>query len=512
MVEQSLSVSLSPQVMPLPINIKELIKGELIETNRLEFKKSWDPNDIMHSICAFANDINNIGGSYICVGFEENQGQAILPPTGIKANQVDSIHKKLLEICRKIKPNYFPQEEFVKIQGKLVLIIWVTGGDHRPYKAPISMKKGAQLCPYIRRFTSTVKASHDEEKELYNLAAKVPFDDRVNHQASLQDINIKLVENFLHDVQSSLINEIPKLSLAELCQKMNICHGSEEYLKPRNIALMLFNDNPEKFFPEARIELIEYSSDDELEEKKFTGPIHIQLKNALLYIQNQILKEKVSKKDNKAEADRAFNYPFAALEEAIVNAVYHKSYELPSPIEINIRADKIEILSFPGPLPPVDQNTLKQGTIVASNYRNRRIDDFLKELRLTEGRGTGLSKIRKSLKANGSPAPKFETDKLRSYFLTTIKIHSKFIQKKVAENNSIYLEKARQNSETNASKILSFCKKAKSRKEIFNMLGLGNYSRNVSKYIKPLLESGELKLTIPDKPNSSKQKYISEYS
>lgn len=53
-----------------------------------------------------------------------------------------------------------------------------------------------------------------------------------------------------------------------------------------------------------------------------------------------------------------FNYPFAAIEEALANAVYHKSYEKNEPIEVQIWPDKIEILSYPGPIPPVTKKSL----------------------------------------------------------------------------------------------------------------------------------------------------------
>ena len=48
--------------MALAININELINGKVIEWGRLEFKHGWNPADILHSLCAFANDINNWGG------------------------------------------------------------------------------------------------------------------------------------------------------------------------------------------------------------------------------------------------------------------------------------------------------------------------------------------------------------------------------------------------------------------------------------------------------------------
>ena len=70
--------------MSLPINIKELLNGKVVEWERLEFKKSWNPKDTMHTICAFANDINNWSGGYIIIGVEENNGKPVFPPYGLK--------------------------------------------------------------------------------------------------------------------------------------------------------------------------------------------------------------------------------------------------------------------------------------------------------------------------------------------------------------------------------------------------------------------------------------------
>ncbi len=53
--------------------------------------------------------------------------------------------------------------------------------------------------------------------------------------------------------------------------------------------------------------------------------------------------------------------------------------------------------------------------IVARRYRNRRIGEFLKELELTEGRCTGIPKIRAAMAKNGSPPARFSTDEGRTY-------------------------------------------------------------------------------------------------
>ena len=65
--------------MALPINVEDLLRQRKVETNRIEFKKGWNPDRIYRSICAFANDFDNIGGGYILVGVEEENGVARRP-------------------------------------------------------------------------------------------------------------------------------------------------------------------------------------------------------------------------------------------------------------------------------------------------------------------------------------------------------------------------------------------------------------------------------------------------
>ena len=49
--------------MALPININDLLNGKPVEWERLEFKEDWNPEAVLHTLCAFANDIHNLGAS-----------------------------------------------------------------------------------------------------------------------------------------------------------------------------------------------------------------------------------------------------------------------------------------------------------------------------------------------------------------------------------------------------------------------------------------------------------------
>lgn len=553
--------------MALPINIEDLLHGNTIEWDRIELKKSWNPESIIHSLCAYANDINNWDGGYLIIGVEEENGKAKLPPIGIDSNQLDVIQKKLIELSKRISPNYIPVSQPYIKNDKNILIIWAPAGDNKPYKAPVSLNsQKSERVYYIKRGSETikVKSGSDDERRLLELTARIPFDDRINQYAKLDDLSLRLIQEHLKEVGSSLYDESVNIPFVDLCKQMKIAKGPAELVRPTNAGLLLFNDSPDKFFPGAKIEIVIHKGKvgKEYNEKTFTGPIQNQIKDALSFIKTNIIQEHVLKVPQKEEAIRFFNYPFEAIEEVLVNAVYHRSYERDNPVEIQVLPDKIEFLSFPGPMPPIDKEALKKERVVAREYRNRKLGGFLKELKLTEGRATGFPIIYGRLEENGSPPPVFETDDNNSFFLCTLFIHplaksilgqedeqsrdidiklkfsslkesivylrSSTNQKQTKDNFHIIrllynivsylrsLDSPKMTKEENQTfskedlllvKVLMYCETPKTREEILKHIDKYNNSRNFNNYIKPTIEIGWLQYTISNKPTSKNQKY-----
>lgn len=98
-----------------------------------------------------------------------------------------------------------PITEVTDYEGKKFIVIWCPGGESRPYSSPKTMsKKNTERISYIRKNSSTIKPSENELKELYSLANKIPFDDRVNNNAELSDINFTLIKSHLKETGSSL--------------------------------------------------------------------------------------------------------------------------------------------------------------------------------------------------------------------------------------------------------------------------------------------------------------------
>ena len=106
--------------MALPINIDELLRGKTVEWERLDFKRGWNPEDVIHSACAFANDIHNWGGGYIIVGINEQDGVPVLPPVGIDLHDIDGIQKELVNLCNLVQPTVNVLTEPVEYMGRIV--------------------------------------------------------------------------------------------------------------------------------------------------------------------------------------------------------------------------------------------------------------------------------------------------------------------------------------------------------------------------------------------------------
>jgi ATP-dependent DNA helicase RecG len=62
----------------LPINLDTLLRRRTIEGERVEYKAGWNPESAVHTIAAFANDFHNLGGGYLVIGVQDDNGGSIL--------------------------------------------------------------------------------------------------------------------------------------------------------------------------------------------------------------------------------------------------------------------------------------------------------------------------------------------------------------------------------------------------------------------------------------------------
>ena len=84
----------------LPINLANLLHQRTIESERVEYKAGWNPESVIHTLSAFANDFHNLGGGYVVIGVAEDNGQPVLPPVGLRSEEHTSELQSLREISR----------------------------------------------------------------------------------------------------------------------------------------------------------------------------------------------------------------------------------------------------------------------------------------------------------------------------------------------------------------------------------------------------------------------------
>jgi ATP-dependent DNA helicase RecG len=175
------------------------------------------------------------------------------------------------------------------VDARKLIVLHAPGGMSRPYKAPSSVTaKHKSWHYYIRRYSSTVEAKGETERELLSLTANVPWDDRLTQRATISDLSGSLMIAHLQEVNSKLAAEAASLTVEALGRQMNVIGGPQESPWPKNAGLLFFNAAPDQFFPYTQIDVVwfpEGAGGDRFDEKTFKGPLARMTREALSYIQ-----------------------------------------------------------------------------------------------------------------------------------------------------------------------------------------------------------------------------------
>ena len=386
---------------------------------------------MLKTICAFANDYHNLNGGYVVIGVGERDGRAVLPPTGLTAEEVEAAQRWIRGQCNRLDPSYQPILSPETVAGRLILVVWAPASEVRPHRAPDSGAGAGAGRYWIRLGAETVDAERrgDLLRGLMQQTARVPWDDRPAHDAQVEDLREAKVREYLRDLESGLLDEPDERSVY---RRMRITKKVNDHETPRNVGLLFFARNPVEWFRGAKIEVVQFAADrtgDVQEERTFGGGLVDQVRDCLNYLENLSTYhlQKQPRPEPGSAAGSAIRCP--ALRETLVNAVYHRGYDVdqPEPTKVYLFPSRVEIISYPGPAPGIEaRHLLPDAEVAPVPARNRRIGEFLKELGLAEGRLSGLRKVFQAMKANGSQPPRFDFDETRTYFRATLPAHPEY--------------------------------------------------------------------------------------
>lgn len=326
---------------------------------------------------------------------------------------------------------------------------------------------------------------------------RLSFDMCVNHDADLHDIRQTRIWDYLCRIGDPLSEKAMMMPLETLCREMRLVSDTDA-VEPLNIGVLFFTDHPERFLPGAYIDVVfkPVPSGDGMEEYHVIGPLDVQIANAMS-ITSRFIGDKIWKPEAGLKAKRVSSYPVEAVRELLVNAVCHKSYQIPEPVRVTITPSSIEILTYPGPDASISDEEIRSNRLSGGSCRNVRVHGFLKNLGLADRRGTGIPKAVESLKDNGSPPLRIITDSGRTYFKAVLRIHPDFIERAPAAEDIPIEDRIVALLEAHGRMRML---------DISTSLGFKGINSTVRSAVEKLMSEGKAEYLYPEAPRSPKQR------
>lgn len=445
-------------------NIKKL-EFKDFETARVEYKEAKEalPQSIYRTISSFANT----NGGVIALGIKQEKNriikQGVKKPQKLVDDLVSTVSEKF-NFCPIIKP------QIIKEKTKHFVVIQIE--EALRYEKPIFIKDAGSLKGGYKRVGSVDIRLTDKDLQKFYQERLTSPDAQVLEETSLSDIDKNTLSIFrnLRKLHKEDAKEI-YLKDKELLKAYNLLSKNSKHLTIAGLLLFGKSNLIKRFFPHFRIDIIRIKG-------LFLTPF------------------KLDKNLTRVEDD-----PFKrALREALSNLLMHQNYFHPSPSQIRIYNNRIEFYN-PG-YSLKDPNTFDTP---GSELRNTLIAPVFYDLGWAETKGTGFKTEILVLREKGFPKIKWINDEKNDTFTIIFPYPVEQVAGQVSGQVT-----GQVTPQDRVVKILKFCEQPRSLKEIMQFLGLKHREYFLNQVLNPLLKKGYLKRTIPDKPRSRFQKYVSE--
>lgn len=432
------------------------------ETNRIEYKQELNSDvDIEKEVVAF---LNYHEGGIIYVGIDKHG----------KVVGVSDIDSDMLKIKDRIKNNISPSAMGLfdvvaeNKEGKELIKIIVAGGTEKPYfKKKFGMtEKGC----FIRTGTA---AEPMPQSMIDKLFASRTRNSLGKIRSNRQDLTFEQLKIYYEEKGLKLTKHYKQnLELLTEDNKLNY------------VAYLLADENG------TSIKVAKYSGVDRVDliENNEYGYCSLIKATKRVIDKLELENKTISRITYKERIDtRLWNA--VALREAIINAVIHNDYTREIPPKFEIFSDRLEITSYGGLFEGMTQDDFFEGL---SLPRNKELMRIYKDLGMVEQLGSGVPRI---LQAYNKDCFKFSENYLRMTFPATEKLPMQATQQ------------ATQQVTQQVEELLKIFAGEHTRKDLQNRLELSDRENFRKNYLQSALDEKLIELTIPEKPNSSKQKY-----
>ena len=482
--------------------LKELlvkIQNRKCEEQIVEVKAAHKgcPEKLYDTLSSFSNQ--DSGGTLV-FGLDEKQNFA---KVGVYDPQ--DLQKKVMEYGEQMTPVVRPVFTVYAEEEKVFVSAEIPPVDitERPC---FKTAKGRLQGSYIRVGDADKPMT---EYEVYSYEAfrkKYRDDIREVAGASMETLDPTKLEDYLLRKKKNRphLETVPTEQLYELT---GVLKGGKVTLS----AVMLFGYYPQAYFPQLSViatcvpstemGILDETGQRFTDSRRIEGTLPEMLEGSLAFVRTNMRTATTIDPKTGARRDTP-QYPMDAVREAVLNALVHRDYSIHTegmPIRLTMYADRLEV-SNPGGL--YGRLTVDQLGHVQPDTRNPVMVTAMEVLEQTENRYSGIPRIRHAMAELSLPEP-FFSDR-RGTFTVTL-----YNQREVArQEREERAEEKPQDTAYDPKGLLVFCQEPRTRKEVVEYLEISSAQYALHKYLDPLVKCGAIRLTIPEKPKSPKQKYV----
>lgn len=371
-----------------------------LESDRVERKQSIsDRGQIRQAICAFANDLpNHQELGVIFVGVDDEGSVAGLDIT-------DELLRTLADMrdAGSILPLPTMYVQKRTIGGGDIAVVMVEPSDAPPVRC--NGRTWIRVGP--RRATAT----REEERRLSEKrrAKDLPFDLHPIASSSLDDLNLPLFLNeYLPVAVSPDIVEENEREVEQQLASLRFVSTDPPH-HPTAAGLLVIGKTPADFIPGAYVQFLRIDGEELsgpiADQKELHGPM-TELLRRLDEVLVANIRTFTDITSGSIEVQHP-NYPLAALQQLVRNAVMHRDYQTTNaPVRVTWFCDRVEIQNPGGPFGQVTRSNF--GSPGITDYRNPHLAEAMKTLGFVQRFGVGIETARKSLADNGNPELEFD--------------------------------------------------------------------------------------------------------
>ncbi|MCD8010127.1 MAG: putative DNA binding domain-containing protein [Lachnospiraceae bacterium] len=460
------------------------------------------PTRLYDSLSSFSNQEE---GGVILFGLDEKKDFE-----AVGVYDIQDLQHRVAEQCKQMQPEVRPLFTVAEIEGRFVVSAEIPSveADQRPvyYKGA-----GRQRGSFVR-VGEADEPMNDYEIYSYDAFRRRIRDDiRVVTGAKKSHLREKDLQKYLERIKESSANLSNNATDDEIMELMGITSEGN----PTMAAVLVFGKYPQAYFPMLGVTAVvvpgtkigDTGTDDErfIANQRLNGTISEMLEGAVEFVRRNSRVKTVIDENGKRKDKPEF--PVKAVREVILNALLHRDYSIHtegSPVTICMFSDRMEVTNKGGLYGRI---SVKQLGKVHAEIRNTTLAGILEIMQVSENRYSGIPTIAREMEAAGLPAPEFIA---RGGEFKVI-LYNNIEREQNTERVEPPKDGNREKDYSREEEVLDFCSIPRSREELTTFLGLSRYYV-MEKTVKPLLESGQLEMTIPEKPKSKKQRYVRKFS